>query len=339
MPAKLIHHRIADRADSHGDAAGHAPLSGTAERRSSQPLDGQVQLGIGHDDQVVLRPAGRLHALAVVGRRFVHVPGNRCRADKRDCGDQRVSQQCVDTFPVAVHDVEHTGRQACFGQQFAEPNGGKRHLFRRFEHKRVAAHQRDRNHPHRHHQREVVRRDAHAHTDGMPCHLGIDVAGDVRQDAAHQQAGNAAGKLGHFHPALHLGPRFGERFAVLASDQRRQLFELLLHEFTEAKHDAGTFHNGSGAPGGQGSVSRLDDLARLFSRAERHACDDLPGRRVVNVVKSRGASGQPFSGPQPRHGVCLCCRLFHGRLGLRAVVKSSDGREAKSSAYVPGWRS
>jgi hypothetical protein len=41
-----------------------------------------LQIGVGHDDQVVLRAAGRLHALAVLRPGFIDVLGDRGRADE-----------------------------------------------------------------------------------------------------------------------------------------------------------------------------------------------------------------------------------------------------------------
>ena len=64
------------------------PKAESLERRG-----GLVEVGVGHDDQVVLRPAGRLDPLAVPRAGLVDVPGHRGRADERDRAHQRVRQQ------------------------------------------------------------------------------------------------------------------------------------------------------------------------------------------------------------------------------------------------------
>ena len=94
---------------------------------------------------------------------------------------QRMREQGVDAFLVAVDDVEHALRQAGFGQQLAEPHGRERHLLRRLQDERVAAGERDREHPQRHHEREIERRDADADADRMADGFGVDVGGDVLQ--------------------------------------------------------------------------------------------------------------------------------------------------------------
>ena len=104
-------------------------------------------------------------------------------------------------------------------KQLAQPHRRQRHLFRRLEHERVAAGDRDRKHPERHHRREVERRDPDADADRMADRLAVDLPGDVGERLAHEQAGNAAGELDHLDAALDRGPRFGERLAVLARDQ------------------------------------------------------------------------------------------------------------------------
>ena len=68
-----------------------------------------------------------------------------------------------------------------FHQQLAQPHRRQRHFFRRLQHERVAAGDRDREHPQRHHRRKIERRDADAHADRMPARFAIDVGGDVLQ--------------------------------------------------------------------------------------------------------------------------------------------------------------
>ena len=94
-------------------------------------------------------------------------------------------------------------------QQLAEPHGRQRHLLRRLQDERVAAGERHREHPERDHHREVERRDADADADRVADRLAVDVAGDVRQRLAHEQAGDAAGELDHLDAALDRGPRLG----------------------------------------------------------------------------------------------------------------------------------
>jgi hypothetical protein len=83
---------VARFSDGHGDAAGHAALAGTAIGTCGERFDGLIHVGVGHDDEVVFRTAGRLDALA--GRRaaLVYVFGDRRGTDERNGGDCRVIQ-------------------------------------------------------------------------------------------------------------------------------------------------------------------------------------------------------------------------------------------------------
>src|SRR5208282_5034963 len=74
--AEPFDQRIGDLTDWHGDAAGHAALAGTSEGRKLERADGLIEIGIGHDDEMVLGAAGGLHSLAVLCARQVNMPGH-----------------------------------------------------------------------------------------------------------------------------------------------------------------------------------------------------------------------------------------------------------------------
>ena len=71
-------------------------------------------------------------------------------------------QQCIDRDFVAVHDVEHAVRQSGFLQQFCEIQACRWIALGRLEDEGVATGDGDREHPHRHHDREIERGDAGA---------------------------------------------------------------------------------------------------------------------------------------------------------------------------------
>ena len=82
--AEPIDQRIGDLADRYRDAACHAALARTTKRRELERAHSLVEIGIGHDDQMVFGAARRLHSLAVLRSRRIDVAGDRRRADKRD---------------------------------------------------------------------------------------------------------------------------------------------------------------------------------------------------------------------------------------------------------------
>ena len=82
--AEFLDQRFSDMPNRHGDAACHAALAGTTKRRQLDRPDGLVEIRVRHDDQMVLRPAGRLHPLAVPRAVFIDGPRDGRRADERD---------------------------------------------------------------------------------------------------------------------------------------------------------------------------------------------------------------------------------------------------------------
>ena len=82
------------------------------------------------------------------------------RADEADRGDVGVLEDAVDRHLVAVDDVEAAVGQAGLLEQLGDEHRRRRILLARLEDERVAARQRVGEHPHRHHRREVERRDA-----------------------------------------------------------------------------------------------------------------------------------------------------------------------------------
>ena len=118
----------------------------------------------------------------------------------------------------------------------------------------------------------------------MTNRFGIDIARDVRQYLAHDQAWNAAGELDDFDAAVHFGPCFGQRLAMFAGDERRELFEMLLEQRAEAKHQASPLDDRRLTPRRQRRRRRFHNLAGLLRRSERYAADHLAGRWVVDVA-------------------------------------------------------
>lgn len=151
---------VADRADGDDGGDGHAAFARRAVRGGDGGVGGGVEVGVGQDQHVVLGAAEGLDALAVGGGGGVDVAGDRGGADEGDGGDVRVLQEAVDGDLVAVDDVEDAVGQSGLAEQLGEPEGGRGVLLAGLEDEGVAAGDGEREHPHRHHGREVERRDA-----------------------------------------------------------------------------------------------------------------------------------------------------------------------------------
>jgi hypothetical protein len=98
----------------------HAAFAGRAVGRAHQCIDRHVEVGIGHDHHVVLRPTECLHPLSVGGARLVDVPGDRSRTDEADRLDVGMFKECVDRLLAALDDIEDALRQPGLGQPFRD---------------------------------------------------------------------------------------------------------------------------------------------------------------------------------------------------------------------------
>lgn len=67
---------------------------------TDQRIDGLVEIGVRHDDHMVLRSAERLNAFLMQRTLLMDIVSNRSRADKGDCCDVGVLDQCIDSFPT-----------------------------------------------------------------------------------------------------------------------------------------------------------------------------------------------------------------------------------------------
>ena len=167
---------------------------------------------------MVLRPAERLHALAVLRAGLVDVARDRRRADEADRGDVLVLEQRVDRDLVAVHDVEDAVGKTRLLQQLGRPERGRRILLGGLQHERVAARERRRPHPHGHHRGEVERRDSGDDAERLPDRVDVDPGRDLLGHVALEEVRDPAGELDHLEPARDLAHRVGEHLAVLGRE-------------------------------------------------------------------------------------------------------------------------
>ena len=121
--AKRVGGLVADR---HDDRQRHAALAGRAESGAGEIVDDLVEVGVGHDDAVVLGAAERLDALVVRRAARVDILRDVGRADEADRGDVRMVEDRVDHFLVAVDDVEDAVGKAGFLHQLGEADGDAR---------------------------------------------------------------------------------------------------------------------------------------------------------------------------------------------------------------------
>ena len=258
-------------AHQHGHADRHAALARRAVACTNQRVHGLVDVGIGHDDQVVFCAAQGLHALAVVRTCFVDVIGNRRRAHKADGFHIGVFQQRVHGFFVALHDVEHAVGQTGFFEQFGHEQRGCRIGRAGFEDEGVARRNGDREHPHGHHHGKVERRDACDHAQRLAHRPVVDAGGDLVGEIALEQLWDAGGKFHDVDAARDFALRVGEHFAVFGGNHVGQLVLVLVEQLQELEHHAGAAQRRGVGPCGEGGLCSGHGLGHFGAVGQRNA--------------------------------------------------------------------
>ena len=315
---ELLHQRHLGVAHRDHHRAGHAALAGGAERAADDVADGLRHHGVGHHHHEVLGAAQRLHPLAVGRRPLVHVAGDGGRADERDGVDAGMVEDAVDDVDRAVDQVDDAVRQpAVLVQQVEHQLLRQRHLLGGLEDERVAAGDRERQEPERHHGREVERDDGGADADRLPEGLAVDGGGHVLEHPALHGLGDGRGRLHHLDGAADLGPRVREGLAHLAGHRPGDLVLVGLQHLAEAEQPARALDRGAAAPGREGGAGRRDGGVDVLGARQRHPRQQLAGGRVGHVELVSGAR------PGASRRRCSC----------RAVA---SGWRPGTSAFLPG---
>ena len=161
--------------------------------------------------------------LPALRRALVDELRDRRRADERDGVDARMVEDPLDHLAAAVDEVDDAGRQVEPVEHLEGDLLRQRDLLGGLEDERVAAGDRERQEPERHHRREVERHDRRAHADRLAHGLGVDVARDVLEDAALHRRRHRARALDHLDHARDLGAGVDERLAHLGRHRAREV--------------------------------------------------------------------------------------------------------------------
>ncbi|KEH14699.1 hypothetical protein GY15_02625 [Delftia sp. 670] len=271
-------------AHEHSHADGHAALAGRAVAGADQRVHGLLDIGIGHDHHVVLGAAQGLHALAVARARLVDVVGNGRGAHEAHRLHVGMLDQRIHGFLVALHHVEHAVRQARLLEQVGDQQRRCGIDGAGLEHEGVARRNGHREHPHRHHHREIEGRDARDHAQGLAQRPVVDAGGDLVGEIALEQLRNAAGEFHDVDAAADFALRIGEDLAVLGRDRMGQLVLVLVEQLQEAQQHACTADGRRIGPLREGRLGRRHGGIDIGARGQGHAARDLAGGRVGHVL-------------------------------------------------------
>ena len=232
---------------------------------------------------MVLGPGQGLHPFSVRGGRRIDGPGDGRRADEADGAHVRVREQSLHLLPAAVDHLHQPVRGAGLGQQLHQPVGDRRVLLRGLQHERVAAGDGQREHPQRHHGREVERRDARAHPDGLNEAVGVDAPGDVLDRLAHHQRGDAAGVLHHLDAAPDLAPRIVPGLAGVPAQEPGDVVLVLLQNVLVGEQQPRPLRRRHVAPRPEGRLRPLHRAVHLAGGGEGHLADHFLGGGIGHV--------------------------------------------------------
>ena len=205
---------------------------------------------------------------------------------KETAVDVRVLQETVHGRLVALHDVEDAVRQTRLGGELGQPVGGRGVLLAGLEHEGVAAGDRQREHPHRHHGREVERRDARDHAERLADRGDVDPGGNLSGQLALELR-DPARQLHDLHAARDLAQRVGVHLAVLGGDQLGDLVTVGVQQLAVLEQDRRAL--------GQRGLPQLAKAALAEATAASTSSTDAkapasPGRRSPGC--RRGRSGR-----------------------------------------------
>ena len=284
--------RVRRRTHRDRDRDRHAAFACRAIGGAHQGIYRLLEIGVGHDDHMVFSAAERLHALSRRRAGAIDIFGDRRRADEAHRLNVRMGEDGVDRLLAAIDDIEHAGRATRLDEQFGQAQRAARHLLRRFEDEGVAAGDRHREHPHRHHGREVERRDAGADAERLAQRIAVDVGADVFAIFAFQEMRDAAGEFDDFQTALQRTEGVGMDLAMLVGDQSGELVGMFLDQFLETEHDAGAPQRRGRRPAGKGLLRGSDSGRDLHRASHGNARGDFTARRIEHIGIAHAAFGR-----------------------------------------------
>jgi hypothetical protein len=207
-------------ADGQQHTAGQATFAGAAIKRLRDRRNRAIQIRIGQHDDEVLGATESLHTLAGGRGTLIHRARNGRGSDEGHGTNARVITDGLGDGAAAVDEIHNAGRQVAALEQLKDSLHRQRHLLRRLQHERIAADDRKRQEPQRHHGREVERRNRRRHANRLPHDLAVEIRRDVLETVPHQHRRRAARDFDAFDPRRTL-PRDSSRVLPCSVVTRR----------------------------------------------------------------------------------------------------------------------
>ena len=273
---------VAGRPNRDADAGGQTALARTTKRRIHCNPGSRLHISIRHDDDRVLRAALGLHALAIGGATAIDIARDRGAADKTHPTDAGVIEDGIDHRFVAVNDLNDTLWEAGLFDQLHEFAHAHGHFLAGFQNKAIATRYRVGQEPHRHHEREVERRNRRHHAQRLANHVLVDTARDIFVvDALHQDR-RTAGDFNVFDGALDLGVALFVGLAALIGNDAGKLFAVGLQQRLEFEQGLNALTDRGAAPFLERRQGRLHRHIDFLGGGKRHLGNRLGSGWVLH---------------------------------------------------------
>ena len=311
------------------DAAGRgAALAGGAERRPDDAVDGEIEVGVVHDDDPVLAAELQVDVLEVLGGGLEHRDAGLPRPGQRDHADVRMPHDPVPHLAAEpVHEVDDAVGHAGLDEQLDEALREHRRVVRGLEDDGVPAHERRDDLPRGNGDREVPRRDHADHADRLPdAHL--ELVGQLRRRRVAEEAPALAGHVvAHVDRFLDVAARLREHLPHLARHELRELVLVLGDERAETEEDLAALRRGHEPPARVGLLRGLHGAIDVLRRRPRERPDQV-------AVGGAPALERLARGVDPLAADEIAKRLRARRHGREC----NDASGASIAGKVPGMR-
>ena len=317
--------------DDHGAQRG-AALARGAEAAEQRALDGEVEVGVGHDHERVLAAELQARRLQVAPAQRADLGAHRARAGEADLVDQAAIERLLEAGEglraVGQHEVEDAVGQAGVQEELGQRLGRRRRVLGRLPHRRVAAQQRGDEVPGRHRDREVAGGDDRGHADRVAEGEQLLVGHLRRHGLAVEPPALADEEVAGVDDLLDLAERLGVGLADLARDQAREGLLVVLHQPPELL-DRAPAH-------GRRARRPTRAAPRAPPRRRRRRCRRRPaGRRRRSREVSAGlveVSWPPGASVAGRPAMIEADGAGHGAQPSARRVRSPPGRGSRRVA-------
>jgi hypothetical protein len=274
-------------ANSHRNRNREASLPGAAKGAVTDDLRGQVHVGIGQNNNVILRAALALHALTGRGGAHVHVLGDGCRADKTDRAHLRMVAQGVDDGAAAIDEIHDTFGQTGLLQEFERAAHGERNALGRLQDKSISTSDGIGKKPENDHRRKIEWGDGRDDSQRLANLHFIHAGGHVLKVVALHHHRNAASNFHIFNAAAQLGFRLSKSLSVLESNEARKFVEIFFQQVFQLEKILDTLAGRSAAPDRKGGGGSLNGSIHISGSRKGRARKQL-GRSGIGDISIFG---------------------------------------------------